>query len=109
MNFSNELSNDLAATKYVHPRNVDTKSPLHDLLSRTSFQVITFIVLAIYVNMLVSVLLPYSGGLYRAMFQAWPDLVLVKHFITGVLVQLFSLHFVIVLVRAMLLRKRITY
>jgi hypothetical protein len=107
INFSTELGNDLAITKYVHPRNVDTHSPLRDLISKTLFRLVTSIVLVIYLNILFGVLMPYVGGLYYSGGKAWPSIGSSKNFVVGVIIQLVAMHVLTVLVRFICLRKRV--
>ena len=109
LNFSDELGNDLAITKYVHPRNVDTQSPLRNFLSRISFQAGMLFVLIFYANMVVSVLLPYCAGLFRTTIRDWPTLQGFQYAILGFVTEMLVLHFLVILIRAFLLRKRVFY
>jgi hypothetical protein len=81
LNFSGELGNDLAITKYVHPRNVDTHSPLRDFVSRVSFQFVTLCVFIFYINLVIGTLLPYFGGLFRTAINDWPSSC--EHYLTN--------------------------
>ena len=107
MNFSDELGNDLAITKYIHPRNVDTSSPLRDFLSKTFFRVAVFIFLLFYLNFFLSILLPTSIVFYRSAVSNWPQL---RCFIDGGIglsIQLIALHIFTVLIRLLFLRKQV--
>ena len=107
LNFSNELGNDLAVTKYVHPRNIDTHSPLRDLISKIIFQVVALFVLIFYINLMVGTLLPYIGGMFKTAVEQWPSAISTKYAIYGLLVELLVLHVFVVLVRVLTLRKRV--
>lgn len=107
LNFSNELGNDLAVTKYVHPRNIDTHSPLRDLISKILFQFVALFVLIFYINLMVGTLLPYIGGMFKTTIQQWPSKISTKYAIFGFVAEIVALHAFVVLVRALTLRKRI--
>ena len=107
LNFSNELGNDLATTKYVHPKNVDTRSPLRDLVSKISFQAMSLALLVFYINFLLTVLLPYVGDMFRNTIDQWPSLESFKYLCLGMITELITLHVFVILVRALTLRKRI--
>lgn len=107
MNFSNELGNDLAITKYVHPRNIDTHSPLRDLASKVVFQIMAIFVLIFYINLIVSFILPYIGGMFRMAIEHWPTSLALKNIAYGVLIEIPTLHLFVILVRALTLRKRV--
>ncbi len=107
LNFSSELGNDLAVTKFVHPNNVDTRSPLRDLISRSIFQFFTLCILIFYINLIVSVLLPYIGGLLRIAVQEWPKISGIKSGIIGIVSEFIILHFFTIILRIFTLRKRV--
>ncbi|HSX44801.1 MAG TPA: hypothetical protein VLF39_01655 [Candidatus Saccharimonadales bacterium] len=107
INYSDEIGNDLAVTKYMHPRNSDTRSPLRGLIVRIAFQVIALIILIIYLNMVINVIIPRIGNLYRQSIHQWPSLQSVGHGSLGLLCEFVALHLIILLARLLTLRKRI--
>ncbi len=107
MNFSSELSNDLALTKWVHPRNIDTRSPLRNFLSRVSFQLVVLFFLIFYLNLIVGSLLPYIGGMFHIAIRDWPRPQAIKYALVGVVIEMVVLHVFVVLVRTVTLRKRV--
>lgn len=107
MNFSTELGNDLALTKYVHPRGVDMHSPLRDFISKSIFRLSVGLVLIFYTVILVSVLLPLSAGYFEVAVEKFVSLQSVTHGLLGFGVSLMALHFFTVLIRLMTLRKRV--
>lgn len=107
INVSSEIGNDLATTKYMHPRNVDTHSPLRNFLSRISFQFGALFVFVAYANLAIGVLLPYSGGLLRATMREWPSTQAIEYAVLGIVGELVVLHVFVILIRALVLRKRI--
>lgn len=106
-NFSDELGNDLALTKYVHPRNVDTSSPLRDFISRTLFRIAIFVLLVFYAVIFWQALLPFCMDQFRQALGAWPTLESFKAALIGVAVQVITLHVFIVFARLLFLKKRI--
>lgn len=106
-NFSTELSNDLAITKYIHPRGVDPSSPLRDFISRTIFRTIVFIVLLFYLNAAARVFLPLFATKFRLVMDDWPQH---KHITTALIAlagETLVLHGVTILFRLELLKKRV--
>jgi hypothetical protein len=107
MNFSTELDNDLAMTRYVHPAGVDTKQPLRSLVAKTIFRAGAIVVLVFYINVVVIALMPYFGGLFYEAGLVWFGTESLKLVVQGSVLMIISLHFFAVLVRAVVLRKRI--
>ncbi len=107
LNFSNELGNDLAVTRYMHPRNVDTNSPWRSYLSRVSFQITALVVFIFYLNVSFGALIPYCGGLFKSALMQWPSLVALKYAVIGLASELVVLHVMILLIRTLMLRKRV--
>ena len=107
LNFSNELGNDLALTKYLHPRHVDTHSRLRDLISKVVFRAMALFILIFYVNLVMSTLLPYIGGMFRVTLQQWPSMISLKYLGLGVILEIVALHGLVVMIRAIILRKRV--
>lgn len=106
-NFSTELSNDLAMTKYVVPRGGDPESPLRDFISTTVFRVLTVILLIFYTSLVFKVLLPRQLSAYQGLLLNWPDShYFIKAFI-AIIGQMLTLHGFVVFARLILLRKRI--
>lgn len=106
-NFSTELSNDLAMTKYVHPRGADPVSPLRNFISLTIFRIVIFIILVFYLNLCVRVLLPLWLTQYRDVIQNWPKS---EYFLDAALAavsQIIMLHGTVVFARLLFLRKRL--
>lgn len=106
-NFSTELSNDLAMTKYVHPRGADPVSPLRNFISLTIFRIVIFIILVFYLNLCVRVLLPLWFTQYRDVIQNWPKS---EYFLDAALAavsQIIMLHGIVVFARLLFLRKRL--
>ncbi len=107
INFSSELSNDLALEKYIHPKGVDTTVPLKTFVSRTAMRVATIIFLIFYINGMVKPLAPYAGGLYYQATQLWPKAGAFKYGLEGFLVEIAALHVLTLLIRFVLLKKRV--
>lgn len=107
MNFSNELGNDLAIKRYTHPSGVDTSSPLRTFLSRSLFRLLVFIFLVFFLYILIVVILPICGGLFKEAGSFWPKLRAFKLGLIGVATELVALHLFTVFLRLMLLRKRV--
>lgn len=107
INFSTELDNDLAITKYVHPRNVDLHSPLRDLISRTIFRVVVFVVLLFYINLFLAVLLPHFNNIFRSTISAWPHPAVLWRGASGIIEQVIAMHILVTLFRLLLLRKKV--
>lgn len=106
-NFSDELGNDLAMTKYVHPRNVDTTSPLRDFISRTLFRVAVLVLLVLYAVLFWQALLPFCMDQFRQALDAWPTLASFKAALIGIAAQVITLHIFVVFARLLFLKKRI--
>lgn len=107
MNFSDELGNDLAMTKYVHPRNVDTSSPLRDFIARTLFRVTILVLFALYISYFVTQLLPIVVNRFIHAVKTWPSAEALQFAIVGLLIELLMLHVLVVLLRFLLLKERI--
>lgn len=107
INYSTELGNDLAYTKYVHPKGVDVSSPLKDFLSKSLFRLCSGLVLFIYALTLVGVLLPLAGGLYYQSGELFFSISSITHILSATAITFVSLHVLIILVRLITLRKRI--
>lgn len=105
--FSDELGNDLALTKYVHPRNVDTSSPLRQFLKRTIFRVMVLIVFVFYISAFWKAILPFSMQQYRIALDTWPKFASFKAGFIGMLVEVIALHAFVVFARLLFLKKRI--
>lgn len=105
--FSDELGNDLALTKYVHPRNVDTSSPLRLFLYKTLFRLMILIIGIFYLVIFWKALLPFVMNNYRSALAAWPKLGSLRAGLVGMVVQIIGLHAFIVLARLLFLKKRI--
>lgn len=106
-NFSTELSNDLAITRFMHPRGADTYEPLKALLLRLVFHVFVAILLVIYGNLLITVLLPIWTNEYANLYDFWPQTDYIQAALKAFVTQLLGLHIVVILVRLLLLRKRV--
>ena len=107
INFSEELGNDLAVTKYIHPKNIDTHSPLLNMLSRISFQFVALCLFFLYVNILIGALLPYVGEAFRTSITRWPNIASLYYGFLGIILEILALHTAVVLLRSLTLRKRI--
>lgn len=106
-NFTDELGNDLAATKFAHPKNIDTASPLKDFLSKSFFRLIVVIIYVYYLNILITVILGYTGTSFKKSVELWPHLQAFISFIIGLTLGLICLHLFTVFTRLLLLRKRV--
>jgi hypothetical protein len=106
-NFSTELSNDLALTKYIHPRGVDPRSPLRDLISKTIFRFVMVIILIFYTNITTRVLIPLWISRYRIVLEEWPRHLRMRTVIMTLLGQMLTLHLFIVITRLIFLKKRV--
>ena len=107
INFSEELGNDLAITKYIHPKNIDTHSPLLNMLSRISFQFVALCLFFLYINILIGALLPYVGEAFRTSITRWPNIASLYYGFLGIILEILALHTAVVLLRSLTLRKRI--
>lgn len=107
MNYSDDLGSDLAATKYMHPRNFNTKSALHEFISRSLFKIVVFFILVFYINFTIGVFTPHIGHLYRVAIQQWPQFMSIVNAFVGICIQFFMIHFMVVLARLLTLRRRI--
>jgi hypothetical protein len=107
INFSTELGNDVALTKYAHPRNVDTSSPLRDFISRTIFRVAVFAVLLFYLIFFWNSILPHCVDLFRTTIEDWPEVSAFISAAVGLIIEFISLHFFVVLLRMLLLKRRL--
>jgi hypothetical protein len=106
-NFSTELSNDLAMSKYVVPRGGDPQSPVRDFLQLTAFRVIIVILFIFYINLAVRVFFPHQLQAYRDLLQHWPQ---TKFLITAAIAaigQMITMHGFVVFSRLLFLRKRL--
>ena len=99
INYSDEFGDDLAATKYLHPRNFKSSSPLREFISRSIFQCLVIIILILYINLLVGVLLPRIGALFQTSIQKWPDPSSFGHGALGIISEIIILHFLVILIR----------
>jgi len=107
INFSTELGNDLAYTKYVHPKGVDVSSPLRDFLSKSLFRACSGIVLFFYALTMVGVLIPLASGLFYQAGELFFSIASLLHILMAVGITIISLHTLIIFVRLVTLRKRI--
>lgn len=108
-NFSSEVGNDISVTGYVHPKGVDTQSPLRNFVSRTAFRASAALLLTFYVGLILTTLLLAWIFRYQQVVAFWPN---INHLINGVLTiiaQTFALHIFIVLIRMVLLKKRLFF
>lgn len=108
-NFSTEFTNDLTLSKYMHPKGVDRYSPLKRLLLRVIFHLFIGLCIIIYINLLIAVMLPMWAARYSAAIDVWPELAGVGTILWTVITQILVLHFLTVLFRLLLLRKRIFF
>ncbi len=106
-NFSTELSNDLAITKYVHPRGSDTYSPLKGLVFRLLFHIFTIVILLVYINVLITVFLPLWTTRYSGLIDLWPQQEAIIRASLAILSQVLALHILTIFVRLLLFRKRV--
>ncbi|MEK7602864.1 MAG: hypothetical protein AAB459_01290 [Patescibacteria group bacterium] len=107
INFSTEFGNDLAYTKYLHPKGVDVSSPLRNFLSKAIFRFCSGIVLFIYTLTLVGVLIPLAGGLFYQAGELFFSISALVHILMGSGITFIGLHTLIIFVRLLTLRKRI--
>lgn len=106
-NFSTEFSNDLAMTKYVHPRGADPASPLRNFISLTMFRIVIFIIFVFYINLCIRVLVPLWLTQFRDVIQNWPKS---EYFLDAAMAaagQIVMLHGTVVFARLLFLRKRL--
>ena len=108
-NFSTELHNDLAVTKYVHPANTDTRSEIRDLVSKGVFRISIILLLVFYINLATSQLLPYWTETYQNAINNWPSLAPLSTALASLITQMLALHLLIILLRLVLLKKRLFF
>lgn len=108
-NFSTEFSNDLAMSKFMHPKGVDRFSALKGLVFRLIFQICIGILFVVYLNMLITVFLPLWSTRYNNGVDAWPDLAAIGGLILTLLSEVLAFHILTVLLRLLLLRKRLFF
>lgn len=106
-NFSTELSNDLAITQYVHPKGVDTYSPLKHLVLRIIFQISIGILLIFYINLLVRVLMSVWTTEFSTLASNWLQIRSISRATIAFVSQILGLHIFTILVRLLTLRKRV--
>lgn len=108
-NFSTELSNDLALSRFMHPRGADTYSPLKGFLFRLIFQFFIGVLVVIYLNLLITVMLPVWATRYNIAVDMWPHAGSIWVILLTLATQVLALHLLTVLFRLLLLRKRIFF
>lgn len=106
-NFSTELSNDLAITRFMHPQGSDTTILLRQFMLRFIFQMAIGVLLVFYINLLVQVLLPIWVTKFSSVAEAWPNIENVKGATWAIASQVLSLHIFTVFVRLLCFRKRV--
>lgn len=106
-NFSTELSNDLAMTKYVYPRGADPESSLRNFISLTVFRLIIFVLFVFYINLVVRVLFLHWLNVYQNLLHHWLQSGYLFRALVALLTQMIILHGFVVFTRLLFLRKRI--
>jgi hypothetical protein len=107
INYSDEFGSDLAATGYVHPKNVNTTAPLIYFITRIAFQIFSLLLLVFYINFLIGVLIPRLGVFYQTSTKLWPSTNSLENGLIGIIGEFAIIHVIVVLIRFLLLRKRI--
>lgn len=106
-NFSTELTNDLAVTKYIHPRGSDTYSPLKALMFRIIYHSLLIILLLFYLSFLVQTLLPFLSSRYEGVTKFWGQTDAMLGLFWAGLCQFVAMHIMIIIIRLLLFRKRV--
>lgn len=106
-NFSNELGSDLVITRYMHPRGDDTYSPLKALMLRIFFHVVIAACMVLYINFFISQLLPLISDTLSGITAHWNNASYLYAAGKIVVIEMLSLHILVVFVRLLLLRKRV--
>lgn len=106
-NFSTELSNDLAITRFMHPKGTDTYEPLKRLVLKLVFHVFVIILIIVYSNLLITVLLPIWATEYAELIDHWPQSDYIWVAAGAFAAHFFALHLIVILFRLLVLRKRV--
>ena len=106
-NVTTEISNDLAFSKYVHPKGVDPQSQLREFLKKAALRTTVAIVGLLYFNYFISTGLPHINQNFSNVFSNWSNNKDFKTLALTILTELLLLHIFVVLSRIVLLRKRI--
>ena len=107
INFSTELTNDLAISRYLHPKGSNTLSPLMHLFLRILFQLLVATLLFFYVNFLLQGLVPMLTASYAGTFDDWPAAANIVGSVAAIFGQVAGMHVATVLIRLVVLRKRV--
>ncbi|MDB5164090.1 MAG: hypothetical protein JWS12_708 [Candidatus Saccharibacteria bacterium] len=106
-NFSTELNNDLAMTKYIVPRGGDPESPIRSFLSLSLFRFMILLLFIFYVNLVFRALLPRWLQHYQGLTHNWPHSRYMWGAVFSMIGQIITLHGFVVFTRLLFLRKRI--
>ncbi len=106
-NLTTEFGNSVALTKYAKPRGSDHKAALKYFVSGLVFRLFAGIILLLYINVVVTILVPYWSDVYRSMIQSWPDPKLITQASLAIVTQTICLHFITILTRLVLLKRRV--
>ncbi len=106
-NFSTELNNDLVFSKYVHPKDIDPKSQLRELIQKTIIRTSVAVLALLYVNYFISQGLPRISARYAKTFQEWSITGDWKSLLITAASEILMLHIFVVLFRIILLRKQV--
>lgn len=106
-NFSTELNNDLVFSNYVHPRNYDPKSQLHEFITRTIFRSAVALLFLFYINYALRSVLPHLTTHYHDVLSNWSVTRDIGGLLSSIGAQILMMHAFIVLTRLLLLKKQI--
>jgi hypothetical protein len=106
-NVTTEINNDLAFSKYVHPKGVDPQSQLREFLKKAALRTTVAVIGLLYFNYFISTGLPHVNSNFSNVIKNWSTNKEIKLLVTTILTELLLLHVFVVLSRIMLLRKKV--
>ena len=106
-NVTTEINNDLAFSKYVHPKGVDPQSQLREFLKKAALRTTVAVIGLLYFNYFISTGLPHVNSNFSNVIKNWSTNKDIKLLATTILTELLLLHVFVVLSRIMLLRKKV--
>lgn len=106
-NFSTELNNDLVFSKYVHPKDADTKTQLREFIEKTIIRTSVAVITLLYANFFISQGLPHIATRYADIISNWDLALQWWPMLVTILSEIIMLHIFVVLTRIILLRKQV--
>ncbi len=105
--FSTELNNDLVYSRYVHPKDTDPKAQLNDFIKRTVIRTSVAVIGIVYLNFVVSSGWPRVSNAFADIMRGWSGNADVLLLTLTALGEILMLHFMVIITRLVVLRKRV--